>query len=180
MSDASVPTECDLADQVLVFTCKTSFFASGTLREMSPLLASCPTTFSNEFPKYKGQVEGQGLSNLAGSFTDLEEGAEGEREGGWKGFAQRPYFGVRVSPCKKPFVPSHFGKIPNSLEIFQKDWKNSKGLRQRALATKCLVRWTCAKRCTVTFSSSLAYSFWFRDAFLMTHERLPSSRSKIP
>ena len=35
------------------------------LREMSPLLASCPI-FSNELLKYKGQVEGQGLSNLAG------------------------------------------------------------------------------------------------------------------
>ena len=37
------------------------------LREMSPLLASCPI-FSNELPKYKGQVEGQGLSNLAGDI----------------------------------------------------------------------------------------------------------------
>ena len=39
------------------------------LREMSPLLASGPI-FSNELPKYKGQVEGQGLSNLAGDFTN--------------------------------------------------------------------------------------------------------------
>ena len=40
------------------------------LREMSLLPASCPTTFSNEFPKYKRQVEGQGLSNLAGDIPN--------------------------------------------------------------------------------------------------------------
>ena len=38
------------------------------LRMVSPLLVSCPTTFANQLPKCKGQVEGQGLSNLAGDI----------------------------------------------------------------------------------------------------------------